>query len=543
MIGFSGVTKTQGGKILYKNASFTAQAGDRVGIVGPNGAGKSTIFRILTGNSQVDGGELIKPGKIKIGYFNQDVGEMSGQSLLEEVMSGVAEITDLSKKIKTMEEQFSVPMSDDDMAKLLEEYGEAQSRFEAGGGYDLDSRAKEIISGLGFNESDYDRGIEHFSGGWKMRAALGKILLLNPDVIFLDEPTNHLDLESIIWLEQWLKDFKGTLLLTSHDRIFMNNVVNRIIEISHSNMTIYSGDYEFYLREREIRKEQLVAQYKRQQAMLQKEEEFIAKFAARASHAAQVQSRVKKLEKIERIEIPPEQKIIRFEFKIPPRSGENVVELTNVSKTWKSEDGVENKVLNGISGLVRRLDKVALIGVNGAGKSTLLKIMIEDTKATTGISNLGASLEIGYFSQHAADVLDPNLTILETLQSVAPLANTGTLKTLLGSFLFSDDDVEKKIKVLSGGEKSRVVLATILIKPVNFLVLDEPTNHLDIQSREILMDALNRFEGTIVMVSHDRHFLSSITNRVFRINDGEMSIYEGGFTEYLESSFNDEKAH
>ena len=332
MIGFSSVTKMQGGKTLYKNASFTAQAGDRVGIVGPNGAGKSTIFRILTGNSQVDGGEIIKPGKIKIGYFNQDVGEMSGRSLLEEVMSGVAEITDLSKKIKTMEEQFSVPMGDDDMAKLLEEYGEAQSRFEAAGGYDLDSRAKEIISGLGFKDSDYDRGIEHFSGGWKMRAALGKILLLNPDVIFLDEPTNHLDLESIIWLEQWLKDFKGTLLLTSHDRIFMNNVVNRIIEISHSNMTLYSGDYEFYLREREVRKEQLVAQYKRQQAMLQKEEEFIAKFAARASHAAQVQSRVKKLEKIERIEIPPEQKIIRFEFKTPPRSGENVVELNNVSK-------------------------------------------------------------------------------------------------------------------------------------------------------------------------------------------------------------------
>jgi ATP-binding cassette subfamily F protein 3 len=458
-------------------------------------------------------------------------------------MSGVEDIKILKDRISQMEMKFSEPMSDDAMAELLEKYGEAQSEFEAKGGYDLDSRAKEIISGLGFSEQDFERQIENFSGGWKMRAALAKILLLNPEVIFLDEPTNHLDLESIIWLEDWLRSFKGTLVLTSHDRVFMNKVANKVVEIAHSKMTLYSGDYEFYLREREIRKEQLVAQYKRQQAMLQKEEEFIAKFAARASHAAQVQSRVKKLEKIERIEIPPEQKIVKFGFKSPPRSGENVVEFNNLFKTWKSEDNIEKEVLKNISGLVRRLDKIALIGVNGAGKSTLLKLITEETDATSGLSQLGASLEIGYFSQHALDVLDPGLTILETLQNVAPLANVGTLKTLLGSFLFSDEDVDKKISVLSGGEKSRVVLATILIKPVNFLVLDEPTNHLDIVSREILMDALNRFEGTIIMVSHDRHFLSSITNRVFRINDGEMSIYEGGFKEYLNSSFNDEKAN
>lgn len=543
MIGFSGVTKSQGGKTLYKNSSFSTKPGDKVGLVGPNGAGKSTIFRIFSGESEIDDGSVVIPGNVSIGYFSQDVGEMSGRTVLEEVMSGVEEIVTLKSQISEMEAKFSEPMSDDEMAKLLEVYGDAQARFESAGGYDLDVRAKEIISGLGFTETDFERQIDHFSGGWKMRAALAKILLLNPDVILLDEPTNHLDLESIMWLENWLSEFKGTLILTSHDRVFMNKVVNRIIEIANETISNYSGDYEFYLKERDIRKEQLVAAYNRQQAMLAKEEEFIAKFAARASHAAQVQSRVKKLEKIERVELPFEQKIVKFEFRSPPRSGDNVVELSSVSKAWESEDGSGKEVLKGVSGLVRRLDKIALIGVNGAGKSTLLKIIVGDTEVTSGSSDLGASLEVGYFSQHAMDVLDPSLTILETLQKVAPLANIGVLKTLLGSFLFSDDDVDKKVSVLSGGEKSRVVLATILIKPVNFLVLDEPTNHLDITSREILMNALKEFEGTIIVVSHDRHFLSEITNRVFRINDGELMIYEGGFSEYLDSSFNDNKAH
>lgn len=543
MIGLSNVTKNQGGKTLYANASFQAQAGEKVGLVGPNGAGKTTIFRLLTGEEAPDQGNIIRPNALTLGYFSQDVGEMSGRSVLEETMAGVADLARLKTQISDMETRLAEPMSDDEMSHLLEKYGDAQAMFESRGGYDLDVRAQEILSGLGFSQEDFGRSVEHFSGGWKMRIALARILLLNPDALLMDEPTNHLDLESIMWLENWLIEFKGILVMTSHDRTFMNRVVNRITEIAHGNITTYSGNYDFYEREREIRKEQLVASFRRQQEMLAKEEEFIAKFAARASHAAQVQSRVKKLEKIERIEIPVEEKSVKFQFVKPPRSGDDVVKLAHVGKVWESADGHSKKVFSGVSGIVRRLDKIALVGVNGAGKSTLLKIIAEQTPATDGVCTLGASLEVGYFSQHALDVLKPQHTILEQLQTVAPNASIGTLKTLLGAFLFSDDDVNKKITVLSGGEKSRVVLASILIRPVNFIILDEPTNHLDIRSREILMDALKSFEGTIIIVSHDRHFLSQITNRVFRIDHGEMQIYEGGFKEYLSSSMHDGRAH
>ncbi len=543
MIGMSNVTKNQGGRTLYANASFQAQPGEKVGLVGPNGAGKTTIFRILTGEEAPDQGQIIRPNSLTLGYFSQDVGEMQGRTVLEETMAGVEDLATLKSQISEMEIRLAEPMSDDEMSLLLERYGDAQATFESRGGYDLDVRAQEILSGLGFAQEDFQRSVEHFSGGWKMRIALARILLLNPDALLMDEPTNHLDLESIMWLENWLTEFKGILIMTSHDRTFMNRVVNRITEIAHGNITTYTGNYDFYEREREVRKEQLTASFRRQQEMLAKEEEFIAKFAARASHAAQVQSRVKKLEKIERIEIPPEEKAVKFQFAKPPRSGDDVVKFLGVGKTWESADGHSKRVFSGVSGTIRRLDKIALVGVNGAGKSTLLKIIAEQTHATEGECTLGASLEVGYFSQHALDVLKPHLTILEQLQSVAPNASIGTLKTLLGAFLFSDDEVNKKISVLSGGEKSRVVLASILIRPVNFIILDEPTNHLDIRSREILMDALQNFDGTLIIVSHDRHFLTQITNRVFRIDHGEMQIYEGGFKEYLNSSLHDGKAH
>ncbi len=543
MIGLSNVTKNQGGRTLYSNSSFQAQPGDRIGLVGPNGAGKTTIFRILTGEESVDNGQIIRPTALTLGYFSQDVGEMHGRSVLEETMAGVEDLAKLRARISEMEVQLGEPMDDDAMSSLLEEYGDAQATFEARGGYDLDVRAQEILSGLGFSIDDFQRSVEQFSGGWKMRIALARILLLKPDALLMDEPTNHLDLESIMWLEEWLMEFKGILIMTSHDRTFLNRVVNKIVEIAHGNITTYSGNYDFYEREREIRKEQLLASFRRQQEMLAKEEEFIAKFAARASHAAQVQSRVKKLDKIDRIEIPAEEKMVRFQFNKPPRSGDDVVKISTVGKVWDSTDGRSKKVFSGVTGLVRRLDKIALVGVNGAGKSTLLKIIAGQVEPSEGACSLGASLEVGYFSQHALEVLKPNWTILEQLQSVSPNASIGTLKTLLGAFLFSDDDVNKKISVLSGGEKSRVVLACILIRPVNFIILDEPTNHLDIRSREILMEALQDFEGTVIIVSHDRHFLSQITNRVFRIDHGEMQIYEGSFKEYLSSSMHDGKAH
>jgi ATP-binding cassette subfamily F protein 3 len=537
MIHLTNISKQYGQRVLYKDASFQIRPGDKIGLVGPNGAGKTTIFRVIMKEEGVDSGTVSIEGKTVIGYFSQDVGEMKGRSALEEVKAGAGKVSDLAAKLaqmeKKLEESAINPLSDDEMAELLEKYGEAQLEFEQRGGYDLDARAKEILTGLGIGPGDYDRPVESFSGGWKMRIALSKILALNPDVLLMDEPTNHLDLESIIWLEEWLKNFKGSLIMTSHDREFMNRIVTRIIEVANKSITVYSGNYEFYLREREIRKEQLLAAHQKQQDMLAKEEEFIARFAARASHAAQVQSRVKKLEKIERIEIPAEEKVMVFDFPNPPRSGNEVVQMKSLAKQYPLENGKTKSVFGGVSGVVKRLDKVAVVGVNGAGKSTLLKIMAGQTEPTDGNCTIGASVRMGYFSQHALEVLNPDKTIFDEIHDRIPDATIGFVRNLLGAFLFSGDDVYKKIGVLSGGEKSRVVLATILATPVNFLILDEPTNHLDIKSREILLEALQNFDGTVVLVSHDRHFLKSVANRVFEVDHGEMRVYEGNFEYYL----------
>jgi ATP-binding cassette subfamily F protein 3 len=369
-----------------------------------------------------------------------------------------------------------------------------------------------------------------------MRIALAKILLLNPDVLLIDEPTNHLDIEAIIWLEEWLKSFKGSIVMTSHDRDFMNRICGRTVEIANKQITTYSGNYDFYLRERELRREQQIAAFKRQQEQLAKEEEFIAKFAARASHAAQVQSRVKKLDKIERLEMPTETKKLSFEFAVPPRSGNDVVRLESVAKEYSIPEGGAKKVFSGVSGVVQRLNKIAVTGVNGAGKSTLLKCIIGSTDTTSGRAVVGASVNVGYFSQYSCDLLNPEKTIWQEVSDRLPMASIGYLRNLLGAFMFSGDDVEKKIRMLSGGEKSRVILACILATPVNFLVLDEPTNHLDIDSRETLLDALKQFDGTIMIVSHDRYFLRGIVNRVFEIDHGEMRIYDGHYDYYLEKT-------
>jgi len=426
------------------------------------------------------------------------------------------------------------PMDDDAMAALLERYGAAQEEFEHREGYDLDTRAQTVLTGLGIGPDRFNDPVESFSGGWKMRIALAGILTLHPDVLLLDEPTNHLDVESIIWLENWLADeFTGALLMTSHDRDFMNRVVSRIVEVANCTITTYSGNYDYYEKERDVRREQLLASHKRQQEMLAKEEDFIARFAARASHAAQVQSRVKKIEKIDRIEIPAEERAVRFKFSEPPRSGDDVVVMEGLAKSWTAVDGTPKPVFGGVSGMVQRGDKVAIVGVNGAGKSTFLKVLADQTEPSTGTVTLGANVAIGYFSQHAMEVLDPRKTVFETIQDVMPLANIGVIRNLLGAFLFPGDAVEKRIESLSGGEKSRVVLATILARPVNLLVLDEPTNHLDIRSREILLDALKEFSGTVLIVSHDRHFLRSLVGRVFEIDHGQMITYDGTYEYYL----------
>jgi len=537
MVQLSNISKQHGSQILFRDASCQILPGTHTGLVGPNGAGKTTVFRIIAGEEEPDSGEVILPKKTTIGYFSQDVGEMSGRSALEEVMATCGSTVRLADEMKDMEAAMCLPQSDDEMAALLERYGTAVEEFEHMEGYDLDSRAQAVLTGLGIGPDRYNHPVESFSGGWKMRIALASILTLKPDVLLLDEPTNHLDVESIIWLEEWLSsEFKGSLLMTSHDRDFMNRVVTRVIEVANTTVTTYGGNYDFYERERDIRLEQLIASHKRQQDMLAKEEEFIARFAARASHAAQVQSRVKKIEKIERIEIPAEERTVRFGFADPPRSGDDVAAFADLSKVWLTPDGQEKPVFHGVTGMVKRLNKIAVVGVNGAGKSTFLKIMAGQTEATAGSMTIGANVEIGYFSQHAMELLEPRKTIFETMQDCMPLATIGTIRNLLGAFLFSGDTVEKRIENLSGGEKSRVVLATILARPVNVLILDEPTNHLDIRSRDMLLETLKNFGGTIVLVSHDRHFLRLLVDRVFEVDHGEMRVYEGNYDYYLSKS-------
>ncbi len=534
MIHLSNISKQYGSKILYRNGSFQINAGEKIGLVGPNGAGKTTIFRIITGEEGFEQGQISKSERTVIGYFSQNIEEMSGRTALEEVKSAAGRVPEIQIRLQALEQKLSEVLSDDAMAKVLEEYGELQAEFESLGGYDLENRAAEILTGLGIGPEDYHRPTESFSGGWKMRIALAKILVLNPQVLLMDEPTNHLDLESIIWLEQWMVEFKGSLLMTSHDREFMNRIVSKIVEVAHQSITVYSGNYDFYDRERQIRKEQLVAAARRQDDMLAKEEEFIARFAARASHAAQVQSRVKKLEKIERIEIPIEEKAVQFEWPVPPRGGDEVVKIENLGKTWKTSEGREKLVFKKANALVKRQDRVAVVGVNGAGKSTLLKIITGQAEATEGKFNVGASIEVGYFSQNSLDVLDPKMTIIEEVHSRIPNSSVGSVRSLLGAMKFSGDDVDKKISILSGGEKSRVVLATILARPVNFLVLDEPTNHLDITSRELLLEAIKGFPGTVMIVSHDRHFLRAITTKVFELDRHQLLVTEGTWDYYLE---------
>jgi len=543
MIHLNNLTRQHGSRVLFREASFQILPGTRSGLVGPNGAGKTTLFRFITGSEQPDAGEIVCAKKTVIGYFSQDVGEMAGRSVLAEVMAASAQTMELGEQIRAAEARMAEPMDDDAMAELLERYGDMLVEFEHRGGYDLENRAKEVLTGLGIGPEAHGRPVESFSGGWKMRVALAKILTLNPDVLLLDEPTNHLDVESIIWLESWLcEEYQGAVLMTSHDRAFMNRVVSRIIEVAGGTITTYSGDYDFYLREREIRREQLLASHRRQQEMLAKEEEFIARFAARASHAAQVQSRVKKLEKIERIEIPEEQKTIRFEFTPPPRSGDDVLALEQLAKRWALPEGGEHPVFSGASGLVRRGDKIAVVGVNGAGKSSLLKVLAGQTPASDGSFNVGANVSIGYFSQHAMELLDPKKSVFQTVQEVLPTASIGVIRNLCAAFLFSGDDVDKRIDTLSGGEKSRVVLATLLALPHNLLILDEPTNHLDIQSREVLLEALQKFPGTVLLVSHDRYFLGELVSRVFELDHGALRVYEGDYSYYLRKSGQDNQA-
>lgn len=531
MITVSNLSKSYGGQVLYQNGSFFIGPGEKVGLVGPNGAGKTSLFRLIMGEERQDSGTVDYSKSLRICYFSQNVGELKGRSALEEVIHGNPRLGYLKTEIAKIEHALE---SGDYSDELLEKMGDYQMEFEKLGGYDIEHQAAEVLTGLGIMPDEHQRPVESFSGGWKMRIALAKVLAQKPEFILMDEPTNYLDLESIVWLEEWLKNFKGSVFMTSHDRDFMNGLVKKIVEVNHKTITVYSGNYDYYEKERDIRREQLIASSERQQAMLQKEEEFIAKFAARASHAAQVQSRVKKLDKIERIEVMPEEQAINFEFPKPPRSGNDVVKLDSLGKVWVSPEGKEKRVFANVTGLVKRLERVAVVGVNGAGKSTLLKIISSLTEATEGKSELGANVQLGYFSQYSMDVLNPNKTVFEEVRDRVKDKSDGYMRNLLAAFLFRGDDVEKKVSVLSGGEKSRLILATLLTNPCNLLILDEPTNHLDIKSREVLIEALKNYDGTLMIVSHDRHFLKQLTSKVAEVDKGGVRFFEGTFEEYLQ---------
>ncbi|WP_404541462.1 ABC-F family ATP-binding cassette domain-containing protein [Bradyrhizobium sp. USDA 223] len=528
MIRLDNVSKQAGHQILFIEASAALNKGEKIGLVGPNGAGKSTLFRMIAGEELPDEGQVSTDRGITIGYFNQDVGEMSGRSAVAEVMDGAGPVSEVATELRELEAAMADPDKADQMDEIIARYGEVQHRFEELDGYALDGRAREALAGLGFSQEMMDGDVGKLSGGWKMRVALARILLMRPDVMLLDEPSNHLDLESLIWLEKFLHDYEGTLLMTSHDREFINRVISKVIEIDSGSLTTYTGDYEFYEQQRAQNEKQQQAQFERQQAMLAKEIKFIERFKARASHAAQVQSRVKKLDKIERVEPPRRRQSVAFDFLPAPRSGEDVVALKNVHKGYGSK-----RIYDGLDFMIRRKERWCVMGVNGAGKSTLLKLVAGASEPDEGTVALGGSVKMGYFAQHAMDLLDGERTVFQSLEDAFPTAGQGSLRALAGCFGFSGDDVEKRCRVLSGGEKARLVMAKMLFDPPNFLVLDEPTNHLDLATKEMLINALSDFEGTMLFVSHDRHFLATLSNRVLELTPEGIHQYGGGYTEYV----------
>ena len=528
MIRLESIGKQNGRQIIFIEASAALQRGEKVGLVGPNGAGKSTLFRMITGEELPDEGQISIDRGITIGYFSQDIGDMSGRSAVAEVMDGAGPVSAVAAELKALETAMGDPGQADAMDSLIERYGEVQARFEELGGYALDGRAREVLAGLGFSQEMMDGDVGKLSGGWKMRVGLARILLMRPDAMLLDEPSNHLDLESLIWLEQFLKDYDGALMMTSHDREFMNRIVTKMVEIDGGSLTSYSGDYAFYEQQRALSEKQQQAQFERQQAMLAKEIAFIERFKARASHAAQVQSRVKKLEKIDRVEPPKRRQTVMFDFPPAPRSGEDVASLKGIAKRYG-----DRVIYDGLDFQVRRRERWCVLGVNGAGKSTLLKIVAGASAPDAGAAGLGASVKMGYFAQHAMELLDGERTVFEALEDQFPQAGQGSLRALAGCFGFSGDDIEKKCRVLSGGEKARLVMARMLYDPPNFLVLDEPTNHLDMATKEMLIAALSSYEGSMLFVSHDRHFLAALSNRVLELTPEGIHAYGGGYTEYV----------
>jgi ATPase subunit of ABC transporter with duplicated ATPase domains len=530
MITFNNVTKQYGGQVLFVDASFQLNPGEKVGLVGPNGAGKTTIFRLITGAEQPDDGAVERPRRTSLGYFSQDVGDLRGRSVLQETVAGAGEVAQLGEELQALEAAMA-EADPDELERVVARYGEVQARYQELGGYEVEARAQRILAGLGLSQEQIAGDVGHLSGGWKMRVALARILLQRPDVLLLDEPTNYLDIESILWLEGFLRDYPGTVAMTCHDRDIMNRVARRIIEIDGGQVRSYTGNYDFYEAARAQEAARREAEYERQQAMLAKELRFVERFRAQAAKAAQVQSRIKKLDKIERIE-PPRRLIERdFEFRRPSRSGEDVVKVTGLRKAYGSR-----VVHGGLDLLVRRGERWAVMGENGAGKTTLLKMVAGVLQPDRGEVTIGAGVQMGYFAQHQMEQLDAGLSVLEELTRHAPTASQGVLRNLAGGFGFQGDDVEKPVRVLSGGERARLALAKILFSAPNLLVLDEPTNHLDILTKRALVRALRGYEGTLLFVSHDRAFLRAIATRVLELGQGGPRLYPGSYEEYVSAT-------
>jgi ATPase subunit of ABC transporter with duplicated ATPase domains len=534
MISLTRISKQYGRQLLFVDASFQLNPGETVGLVGPNGSGKTTLFRLITGEEVPDAGEVSVPKKLTVGYFRQDVEESSGRSVLDEAIHGSGRVGDLHHELERLHHAMGDPEQSGEMDRILVRFGEVQEEYEHLGGYALEAQAREVLHGLGFDDDGIDADVGTLSGGWKMRVAMARVLIGQPDVLLMDEPTNHLDIESIVWLERFLRSRSGALLMTSHDRDFMNRVVTKIAEIDDGEITMYSGNYDFYERERGIRDANREAAYARQQAMLAKEQRFIDRFAAHAAKAAQVQSRVKALDKIEKIELPKKRRVVHFDFRTPPRSGEQVAVIEDVTKAYG-----RRVVHDRLNFTIRRGERWCVMGKNGAGKSTLLKMVAGQVMPDRGDVRLGASLKMGYFAQQSLDLIDPDLTVEEQLRQDFPNESIGALGSLAGAFQFSGEDVDKKIRALSGGEKTRLVLARMLLNPPNFLVLDEPTNHLDLATKEMLLEALKDFDGTMLFVSHDRAFLRRLSNRVLELGgesgtEAQPHVYLGSYVEYVE---------
>lgn len=531
MLQLTSAAKHFGSKVLFEGLDWLLNPRDRIGLVGGNGTGKSTLLKVLAGIEPLDAGSLAAAKSMTTGYLPQDGLSLSGRSVFDECLSVFGEMLEMEKEMETLTYQMGeLDPEGEEYQRVADRYHHIDTVFRARDGYSLEAQAGAVLNGLGFPREGWGRPTQEFSGGWQMRLALAKLLLIKPGVLLLDEPTNHLDLEARNWLEQYLKDYPGALVVVSHDRYFLDVTVTKILEVWNKKAWFYTGNYERYLALKTERQEQLQAAYRNQQDRIDQLEVFINRFRYQATKAKQVQSRIKELEKIERIEVPPEEKTIHFKFPQPPASGRLVAEARGIAKRYG-----EKRVFEGVQFFINKGDRVALVGVNGAGKSTLIKLLAGAEPLSTGELKLGHKVEVDYFAQDQYKALDPDARLIDDLASVAPGALSGQtqLRTLLGSFLFQDDEVFKKIGVLSGGERNRYALARMLLRPSNFLLLDEPTNHLDLRAKDVLLEALQQFSGTVVFVSHDRYFIDKLATRVFEIEGGALHDFPGNYEDYL----------